>query len=322
MASTPNLGPATQLFTPPESCLKTTTYRALFKGTPVGFTLGTDPDCFPPPTAAPAAPTTGSLRLYSPGVCPLGYKYVMPYTQSVSGQNYDDSVTRYVCCPEFSILMFTSRHRLYFPDRGVDGPCLGETWGVWVATATDSNLPAYTSITTFWDGKYETVTASPILVAWQDKDKEVLAAMAERLQHQHDNPPFWPPAWEAEKAEKKRKEILLAVLVPVGVIFLAVAAWVYWRKRKGRLHRGQIWPFSLRAGKHAEQQDSEESADARSAKPELPADSLRPSHLDNHPPEVVAHELHTEPIPIREADSRRVVPEVDSTPLSSRPQGL
>ena len=114
-------------------------------------------------------------------------------------------------------------------------------------------------------------------------------------------------------------EILLAVLVPVGVIFLTVAAWAYWLKRNGRLHRGQMWPRCLGAGKHAKQQDGEESGGVRSGKPELPADPRSPSHLENHPAELVAHELHTEPIPIREADSRRVVPEADSTPLSFRP---
>lgn len=76
--------------------------------------------------------------------------------------------------------------------------CSAETWGVWRATATDSDLPARTSITTFWDGAYETVTARPILVAWQDKDKEVLAALVER----GDDDAFWPPAWDAEKAAR------------------------------------------------------------------------------------------------------------------------
>ncbi|KAK4104942.1 hypothetical protein N658DRAFT_513717 [Parathielavia hyrcaniae] len=274
MSSTPNLGPATEPFTPPESCLKITTYRAQYKGTPIGFTLGTDPDCFPPPTSAPATSATHLLRLYSPGICPVGYEYVMPYTRSVTGQNYDDSVTRYICCPD--------------------------------------DLPAYTSIRTFWDGACVTVTAHPILVAWQDKDKEVLAALAER-----DWQPFWPPAWEAEKATTKRMEILLAVLVPVGVIFLTVAAWAYWLKRNRRLHRGQMWPRCLGGGKHATQQDTEESGCVRCGRPELPADPRSPSHLENHPAVLVAHELHTEPIPIREADSRRVVPEADSTPLWS-----
>jgi len=116
--------------------------------------------------------------------------------------------------------------------------------------------------------------------------------------------------------------ILLAVLVPVGVIFLTVAAWAYWLKRNGRLHRGKIWACCLGAGKVAKQEDSEESGDVRFGKPELPADPPRPSPLENHPAEVVAHELHTEPIPIREADLRRVVPEVDVTPLSFRPAEL
>lgn len=121
---------------------------------------------------------------------------------------------------------------------------------------------------------------------------------------------------------RKRMVILLAVLVPVGVIILTVAAWAYWLKRNGRLHRGQIWTCCLGAGKDAKQEDSEELGAVRSGKPELPADPPRPSRLENHPAKMVAHELHTEPIPIREADSRRVVPEVDATPLSLRPSEL
>ena len=133
-------------------------------------------------------------------------------TRSVTGQNYDDSVTRYICCPEFvpsmlktlrqrrSILMFSSRQstpHYYGYQGGDDIICSAKTTGVWHATATDSDLPARTSITTFWDGAYDTVTARPILVAWQAKDKDVLAALAERGEE-----PFWPPAWDAEKAAR------------------------------------------------------------------------------------------------------------------------
>jgi len=80
MSTTPNLGPATVPFTPTASCLETTTYRALYKGsTPVGFTLGMDADCFPPATSTPAVtPNARVLPLYSPGLCPASYWYALP----------------------------------------------------------------------------------------------------------------------------------------------------------------------------------------------------------------------------------------------------
>lgn len=76
--TTPNQGPATVPFTPPTSCLWTTTYTTQYSGVPAGFTLGTDLDCFPPHTSALVSPTTSFVKLYSPGVCPVGYVYATP----------------------------------------------------------------------------------------------------------------------------------------------------------------------------------------------------------------------------------------------------
>ncbi len=75
--------------------------------------------------------------------------------------------------------MFFSRRR-YYGYWPRDDMCGDVTWGVWTATGTDSNLPARTDITTFLDGRFDTVRAPAILVAWQATDKAVLAALAER----------------------------------------------------------------------------------------------------------------------------------------------
>jgi hypothetical protein len=78
MSSTiPNQGPAITPFTPPESCLSTTTFRTNYSGVPAGFTLGTDEACFPSPTREFLV-TSSFIKLYSPGVCPGGYVYASP----------------------------------------------------------------------------------------------------------------------------------------------------------------------------------------------------------------------------------------------------
>jgi hypothetical protein len=84
------LGPATLPFTPPSSCLETTTYTYYYTNDadsftvgPHGFTLGTDPDCFPSPTGPePWEPAQAHpfVVVYSPGVCPVGYTYATPCT--------------------------------------------------------------------------------------------------------------------------------------------------------------------------------------------------------------------------------------------------
>jgi hypothetical protein len=133
-------------------------------------------------------------------------------------------------------------------------------------------------------------------------------------------PSIWKACHLISTPRRQTTQILLKVLIPVGVILVSVAAWLYWLRRKGRLHRGQVPLCCLRARKHGEQHDSEDSG---YEKPELHAESLDPQQNPNasSEPQSLAQsgalELHADPIPIREADSRRVVPEVDSKPLPS-----
>jgi hypothetical protein len=115
--------------------------------------------------------------------------------------------------------------------------------------------------------------------------------------------------------------VLLSVRIPVGVILLALAAWLYRLHRNGRLHRGQIPLCCLEARKHGEERDSDKSGGVRFEKPELPTEP-RPQNSDPEDQPSLqpgTHELHAEPIPIREADSRRVVPQADSSPLPFQP---
>ncbi|AEO67384.1 uncharacterized protein THITE_151093 [Thermothielavioides terrestris NRRL 8126] len=352
MVTTPNQGPATRLFTPPASCVSTTTYTTEISGSPTGFTLGTDLDCFPPPTSALVSPATSFVKLYSPGICPVGYNYAGPFTWSISGQNYDDSVTRYICCPGFvhphvsqhspsppslsvlpspaadaglSLRVIRSSYSTYsltFYDYQI---CVVSTDFVPHATAVDSTLPPHTAVATFAFGDADTsVTASPIIVAWRDRDQEVLDALAEDGVSVR-----WPPAeaaryvlinhrqdWESERRpdgrypSRKTKIILLSVLIPVGVILLAGVAWLYRLRKKGRLRGGPSWLRGVGPRGHGRQHA--DALDDAVLKPELHAESRRLSCAAEPGP----HEAPGEPAAAREADSRQVlrVAEADGSP--------
>ncbi|SPQ24093.1 b7f89f1c-61f9-4a56-8111-d68300982863 [Thermothielavioides terrestris] len=298
MVTTPNQGPATRLFTPPASCVSTTTYTTEISGTPTGFTLGTDLDCFPPPTSALVSPATSFVKLYSPGICPVGYNYAGPFTWSISGRNYDDSVTRYICCPGSYSTFYYS-----FYENQI---CVVATSFVPYATAAAGTLPPHTALTALMYAEADNrVTASPIIVAWRDRDQEVLDALAEDGVSVR-----WPPA----EAARKTKIILLSVLIPVGVILLAGVAWLYRLRKKGRLRGGPSWLRGVGPRGHGRQHA--DAPDDAVLKPELHAESRRLSCAAEPGP----HEAPGEPAAAREADSRQVLPpaEADGSPASGR----
>ena len=96
-----NRGPLTTTFTPPASCLSTTT-SSVWSGSSTAvwvghFNLAGDTSCYPPATKPVVTPVDGYY--YSPAICPSGWYSACPITSLLGIGPVDPGTTAAACCP-------------------------------------------------------------------------------------------------------------------------------------------------------------------------------------------------------------------------------
>jgi hypothetical protein len=201
--------------------------------------------------------------------------------------------------------------------------CVLQTDFIAYATATDTDLPEFTALSTFDRARYVEITASPVMAVWQATDHEVLTALDERRvfvewpfgETTDSGGTYKDPEYAnlvegvrrvrsnaTTRKENQKKTILLGVFIPIGALPVVIyVIYLVIRDRRRRLRTARSTP--------GQYQDH-----FLMLKPELPAESRDVSHqtpLQLEGTEIC--ELPADSVPVREADSRPVIAEVDAT---------
>jgi hypothetical protein len=202
-------GPLTSIFSPPTSCIQTTTFDGsnYFIGYESG--LGTDSACYPPvlTTAAPKIDGNAvTLQYYSPGLCPSGWSYAVSYngpgvptpvsstsTTTTSFNNFGGYFTitlspdnsAYLCCPiGFNVGVTTTSTGVAqgaYPECTKYAADIDAGWKLqpgWPTAKPDSaDIQLFSHIAYADEShipcKSLTVRASGIVVAWHETDTAV-----------------------------------------------------------------------------------------------------------------------------------------------------
>ena len=96
--SAENRGPITTIFTPPSTCLATTTL--LTDTYLLNHWLSGDPNCYPSATEAESIwYSNWGGYYYSPAVCPSGWTTMTSLSTISAGPSLGDGTSGYLCCP-------------------------------------------------------------------------------------------------------------------------------------------------------------------------------------------------------------------------------